>query len=243
MHFIESGDVVAPRGWPLSLGSSGVSLQLGELDPTLLRNRDCYLCVRGSSGSPSVEVALVWKWEAVLSSRPLAVADCSLDSPLALEMAATDDLPGLLQSLLVSVERAIERVPLDALAFPCPRCHDDDSGVVCACQCVCQQQGQVEKRDTSIQTSPMFEFVGSIPHIDSDEENDASREPADCPDFVSRGVTFRDRIRSEDIGNQWEVEMTTDVQHYQGKWRNHLLRLNIVYQRDYCNTIHEDEEI
>lgn len=161
-------------------------LQLGELDPTLLRNRDCYLCVRGGRDL-SVEVALVWKWEAALSSRALAVTSphSALESPVTLEMAATDegqDLPGLLQSLLVSVERAIERVPLDALAFPCPRCRDEDvivqdNGVVCGCQCVCQQQSQVEKKDTSIQTSPMFEFVGSIPHIDSDEENDSTHEP------------------------------------------------------------------
>lgn len=191
--------MVAPRGWPLSLGSSGVTLQLGELDPTLLRNRDSYLCVRGGRG-PSVEVALVWKWEAVLSSRALVVTspDSALETPVTLEMAATEegrDLPGLLQSLLVSVERAIERVPLDALTFPCPGCRDvdvlaEDNGVLCGCQCVCQQQNRVEKKDTSIQTSPMFEFVGSIPHIDSDEENDYSHE-ADgrqrCSDVTSKG--------------------------------------------------------
>ena len=195
----QSGDVVAPRGWPLSLGSSGVLLQLGELDPTLLRSRDSYLCVRGGRGL-TVEVALVWKWEAVLSSRALFVTspNCALETPVTLEMAAADegqDLPGLLQSLLVSVERAIERVPLDALAFPCPRCRDEDvlvegTGVVCGCQCACQQQNQVEKKDTSIQTSPMFEFVGSIPHIDSDEENDSAGEPVvtvRSPDVASTG--------------------------------------------------------
>ncbi|KDR23948.1 hypothetical protein L798_08872 [Zootermopsis nevadensis] len=199
-----SGDVVAPRGWPLSLGSSGVILQLGELDPTLLRNRDCYLCVRRGTG-PRVEVAFVWKCEAFLSSRALAVTSpphSALETPVTLEMAATDegqDLPGLLQSLLVSVERAIERVPLDVLAFPCPRCRDEviaeDNGVVCGCQCVCQQQSHVEKKDTSIQTSPMFEFVGSIPHIDSDEENDSAHEPDGTTrnsDLRSRG--FRSRF-------------------------------------------------
>ena len=184
----QTGDVVAPRGWPLSLGSSGVILQLGELDPTLLRSRDSYLCVRGGRDL-TVEVAVVWKWEAVLSSRALFMtsSNCALETPITLEMAAADDgqdLPGLLQSLLVSVERAIERVPLDALAFPCPRCRDEDvlaedTGVVCGCQCVCQQQNQVEKKDTSIQTSPMFEFVGSIPHIDSDEESEFAREPVE----------------------------------------------------------------
>jgi hypothetical protein len=186
MFVFQSGDVVAPRGWPLSLGNGGVILHLGELDPTLLRNRDAYICIRGDRGH-GLELVLFWKLEAVLSRRALVVSspDCALGTPVTLEMAATDDgsdWPGLLQSLLVSVERAIERVPLDALAFPCPRCRDEDvlpedAGVVCACQCVCQQQIQVEKKDTSIQTSPMFEIVGSIPHIDSDEETDATSEP------------------------------------------------------------------
>lgn len=170
----------------MSLGNSGVVLHLGELDPTLLRNRDSYICVRVDRGH-GVQLALFWKLEAILGSRTLVVSSPNsvLETPVTLEMAATDDgsdLPGLLQSLLVSVERAIERVPLDALAFPCPRCRDEDvlpedAGVVCVCQCVCQQQNQVEKKDTSIQTSPMFEIVGSIPHIDSDEETDANSEP------------------------------------------------------------------
>jgi hypothetical protein len=158
--------------------------------------------VRGGSGL-SVEVALVWKWEAVLSSRALAVTSSALETPVTLEMAAADegqDLPGLLQSLLVSVERAIERVPLDVLAFPCPRCRDEDviaedNGVVCGCQCVCQQQNQVEKKDTSIQTSPMFEFVGSIPHIDSDEENDSTHEP----DGTTRNSDLRSRGEFSDL--------------------------------------------
>ncbi|XP_021923306.1 uncharacterized protein LOC110831512 isoform X4 [Zootermopsis nevadensis] len=206
----KSGDVVAPRGWPLSLGSSGVILQLGELDPTLLRNRDCYLCVRRGTG-PRVEVAFVWKCEAFLSSRALAVTSpphSALETPVTLEMAATDegqDLPGLLQSLLVSVERAIERVPLDVLAFPCPRCRDEviaeDNGVVCGCQCVCQQQSHVEKKDTSIQTSPMFEFVGSIPHIDSDEENDSAHEPD--------GTTRNSDLRSRDVVIMNRPELVT----------------------------------
>jgi hypothetical protein len=157
----------------------------------------------------TVEVALVWKWEAVLSSRALFVTspNCALETPVTLEMAAADegqDLPGLLQILLVSVERAIERVPLDALAFPCPRCRDEDvlvedTGVVCGCQCVCQQQNQVEKKDTSIQTSPMFEFVGSIPHIDSDEENDCAHEPLGrvrSPDVASTGGLHRPLYRA-----------------------------------------------
>lgn len=43
----------------------------------------------------------------------------------------------------------------------------------CACQCSCRlPENQVLKKDSCIQTSPMFEFVGSIPHIDSDEDDE-----------------------------------------------------------------------
>jgi hypothetical protein len=189
----------------LSLGDAGVILHLGQVDPTLLRNRDSYICLRGGRGH-AVELALVWKLESVLKSRTVVVSsrNCVLETPVTLDMAATDDgsdLPGLLQSLLVSVERAIERVPLDALAFPCPRCRDEDvlpedTGVMCACQCVCQQQTHVEKKDTSIQTSPMFEIVGSIPHIDSDEETDAASEPDG-------------RIRNYDVASRGEYRFGT----------------------------------
>lgn len=43
---------VSPRGWPLSLGARGVVLHLGELDASLLRSRDCYLCVRVPDNQP-----------------------------------------------------------------------------------------------------------------------------------------------------------------------------------------------
>uniref|UniRef100_A0A6P7FJY6 Uncharacterized protein LOC114328738 n=1 Tax=Diabrotica virgifera virgifera TaxID=50390 RepID=A0A6P7FJY6_DIAVI len=90
------------------------------------------------------------------------------------------DLPEMLQNLLVSVEHAIKRVPLDDLTFPCPQCHQyvplerqEDDVMSCSCQCSCRlAENQVLKKDSSIQTSPMFEFVGSIPHIDSDEDDD-----------------------------------------------------------------------
>lgn len=90
------------------------------------------------------------------------------------------ELPEMLQNLLVSVEHAIKRVPLDDLTFPCPQCsqylpidRQEDDMSSCACQCSCRlSDNLVTKKDTSMQTSPMFEFVGSIPHIDSDEDDD-----------------------------------------------------------------------
>ncbi|XP_008197482.2 puratrophin-1 isoform X1 [Tribolium castaneum] len=110
---------------------------------------------------------------------------CSnLRSVADLELMSYDDydgaeLPELLQNLLVSVEHAIERVPLDDLTFPCPQClqylpveRREDEVMACACQCACRESPVVVKRDSAMQTSPMFEFAGSIPHIDSDEEED-----------------------------------------------------------------------
>lgn len=183
-------------GWPLSLGQSGVVLHLGPLDPSLLRNRDCYLCVRGRS-APGLEVALVWRRGGAISCRTLAqftnpldptdnhITSTILTTMTDIEMASLEDLDGedlpeLLQNLLVSVEHAIDRVPLDDLAFPCHQCHQylpvngDGSGSVgCACHCSCAlPETVVMKKDTSIQTSPMFEFAGAIPHIDSDEDEE-----------------------------------------------------------------------
>lgn len=188
------------EGWPLSLGINGVVLHLGPLPSVLLRNRDCYLCVRGRS-APGLEVALVWRRGGVIKCHTLAqftnplepqdqtITSCTMSSIQDIEMVSFedmdgDDLPELLQNLLVSVEHAIERVPLDDLAYPCPQCHQYlpmndrgvdaiDGSVNCVCHCACAlPETIVLKKDTSIQTSPMFEFAGAIPHIDSDEDDD-----------------------------------------------------------------------
>ncbi|XP_068911391.1 puratrophin-1-like isoform X4 [Tenebrio molitor] len=188
-------DGSAPLGWPLCLGPSGVAIHLGPLDPSAVRNSDCYLCVRSRS-APGLELALIWRQHSLIRCHtvaefkdPLANLDdimCSnLRSVADLELTSYDDydgaeLPELLQNLLVSVERAIERVPLDDLTFPCPQClqylpldRREDDVMSCACQCSCRlPDSPVLKRDSSIQTSPMFEFAGSIPHIDSDDEDD-----------------------------------------------------------------------
>lgn len=172
-------------------------LHLGPVDPSLLRNRDCYLCVRGRS-APGLEVALVWRRGGAVCHRTLAqfanpldpqdhrITCSDLSTMAEVEMTSfedldAEDLPELLQNLLVSVEHAIDRVPLDDLVFPCPQCHQylpveaEGNGVSCACHCSCSLPDSVVlKKDTSIQTSPMFEFAGAIPHIDSDEDDDGS---------------------------------------------------------------------
>ncbi|XP_063910546.1 uncharacterized protein LOC135127835 isoform X3 [Zophobas morio] len=188
-------DGSAPLGWPLCLGPSGVVIHLGPLDPSVVRNSDCYLCIRSRS-APGLELALIWRQHSRIHchtiaefKNPLESLDdimCSnLRSAADLELTSYDDydgaeLPELLQNLLVSVEHAIERVPLDDLTFPCPQClqylpldRREDDVMSCACQCSCRlPESPVLKRDSSMQTSPMFEFAGSIPHIDSDEEDD-----------------------------------------------------------------------
>lgn len=181
------------EGWPLSIGLTGIILHLGPLPPALLRNRDCYLCVRGRS-APGLELALVWRRGGVINCHTLAqftnpltedttITSTDMSSINNIEMVSYsdidgDDLPELLTNLLVSVEHAIERVPLDELAFPCPQCHqylpvNEEGESSCSCVCSCNlPEAVVLKKDSCIQTSPMFEFAGAIPHIDSDEDDD-----------------------------------------------------------------------
>lgn len=40
-----------PEGWPLTLGDSGLILQLGELEASALRLGECYLCVRSAAAA------------------------------------------------------------------------------------------------------------------------------------------------------------------------------------------------
>ncbi|KAK9882428.1 hypothetical protein WA026_021459 [Henosepilachna vigintioctopunctata] len=197
----------SPRGWPLCIGTSGVVIHLSTLDPSVVRNRDCYLSLRTRS-LPGLEVALTWRKNHELHSHTIAafrnplnslddIMCSNISSVSDLEMSSYDDfdgteLPELLQNLLVSVEHAIERIPLDDLSFPCPECLDympldnsEDSKTVCACQCSCKNllTPAVAKKEISLQTSPMFEFAGSIPHIDSDPEDDKESIRSDlvCP--------------------------------------------------------------
>lgn len=188
-----------PPGWPLCLGANGIVVHLGPLSPTLVRNNDCYVCIRSRS-APGLEVALIWRRSFQIHCRTLAefvdpvrnpndIMCSTITTAIDLEAAAIDEadgteLPELLQNLLVSVEHAIQRVPLDDLANPCPQClqfvpldrlDQEQDNSVCSCQCRCrlpEASPMVAKKDTSIQTSPMFEFAGSIPHIDSDEDDD-----------------------------------------------------------------------
>ncbi|XP_045464093.1 uncharacterized protein LOC123673564 isoform X3 [Harmonia axyridis] len=198
---------ISPKGWPLCIGASGIVIHLSPLDPAVVRNKDCYLSLKTRS-LPGLEVALVWRknhelhFHTIAEFRnPLDSLDdimCSnIESVADLEISSYDDydgteLPELLQNLLVSVEHAIKRIPLDDLSFPCSHCHEyipldknDDPSPDCACQCSCNiaptPTPLVSKKEISIQTSPMFEFAGSIPHIDSDAEDDKESIRSGCP--------------------------------------------------------------
>uniref|UniRef100_A0A4Y0BMR3 DH domain-containing protein n=2 Tax=Anopheles funestus TaxID=62324 RepID=A0A4Y0BMR3_ANOFN len=125
-------------GWPLAVAGALV-LHLGALDESLVRSQDTYLCIRPEPDTSKPELYAVWRGTSTSSAAAAGAATASnvapnatqhpsivyrrLDpirdpiTPLAVEML-TEDLPALLQNLLVGIERAISRVPLEDLSFP-----------------------------------------------------------------------------------------------------------------------------
>ncbi|KAJ6634647.1 Puratrophin-1 [Pseudolycoriella hygida] len=105
------------QGWPLGV-SGAVVLHLGALDESIIRPNDIYICIQPNADqiSTNPQLCAVWRRSGNIIYHPLN-PDKSHLSPIALEMLA-EDLPNLLQSLLIGVERAINRVPLDELSFP-----------------------------------------------------------------------------------------------------------------------------
>ncbi|XP_055536209.1 uncharacterized protein LOC129724944 isoform X2 [Wyeomyia smithii] len=119
-------------GWPLAVAGALV-LHLGALDESLVRSQDLYLCIRPEPETNEPRLYAVWRGGTAasdkLSHQPAAPVQSNsvvyrqLDpvkdpvTPLAVEMLA-EDLPALLQNLLVGIERAICRVPLEELSFP-----------------------------------------------------------------------------------------------------------------------------
>lgn len=102
--------------------AGAVVLHLGPLDESVVRSQDIYLCVRpsGSKGSPELAVACLSTQTGRVHFRsidPDSTKGASL-GPLAVEAMLAEELPQLLQTLLVGVERVICRLPLDDLSFP-----------------------------------------------------------------------------------------------------------------------------
>lgn len=186
----------------MSVGQNGVLLHLSEVDCAYLKAGDGYLTVRvepagdersaasGAVGAVAPVAQLYVVWRDFGAQTASCRAPLCLDSPLAImssveECADSLKLSALLQTLIVTVDRAIERVPLESLSFPCPHCigvgvggavavADDEFGSKCRCSSVQQelQHQLVEKKDSGIQTSPVFEIDHGFPHIDSDEDYD-----------------------------------------------------------------------
>lgn len=50
---------MVPEGWPLTLGGSGLVLQLGELEASALRLGECYLCVRSAAATATATTSSV----------------------------------------------------------------------------------------------------------------------------------------------------------------------------------------
>lgn len=117
----------AHSNWPLT-HLQAVVLHLGCIDEALLRSGDVYLCIRPAPGHASSihqtatvpELCATWRYTSasgvtcVQRKRISADAACAVTT-LTLEMLA-EELPHLLRSLLVGVEHAINRVPLDELS-------------------------------------------------------------------------------------------------------------------------------
>ncbi|XP_046469912.1 pleckstrin homology domain-containing family G member 4B isoform X1 [Neodiprion pinetum] len=92
------------------------------------------------------------------------------------DAVSDEDLPGYIGTLLVSIERAIERVSIDDLPFPCPSCrHGDTDDPLLGCKCGSQSCGCSNDycgcATNQPEESHTFEVAG-IKHIDSDDEEE-----------------------------------------------------------------------
>ncbi|XP_070494733.1 uncharacterized protein Pura isoform X3 [Chironomus tepperi] len=107
------------KGWPLTLTNGSLSLHLGTIDESLVRQQDFYLCIRSATSNVAPSLYVCWR-----ANETTGITYRQLDpdkdpiTPLHIEMLAGEELPHLLQTLLVGVEHAICRIPLDELTFP-----------------------------------------------------------------------------------------------------------------------------
>jgi hypothetical protein len=111
------------KGWPLTLSNGALTLHLGTIDESLIRHQDFYLCIRSTTSNVAPSLYVCWRANETtgISYRQLD-PDKDPITPLQIEMLAGEELPHLLQTLLVGVEHAICRIPLDELTFPsCPQ--------------------------------------------------------------------------------------------------------------------------
>ncbi len=168
---------VASRDSPLRVDGDGVVQRPAEADRAayLSDGDDSHRAVRLERGSSTAGLYQIWRslgspFRRLISRR----YESALEIMSGKDNADSLELSALLQSLVVTVDRAIERVPLESLSFPCAHCvgvtaADDSQFSKCRCPNV---HPLVEKKDSGIQTSPVFEVDHGFPHIDSDEDYD-----------------------------------------------------------------------
>lgn len=105
----------------MTLSNGALALHLGKIDESLVRSQDFYLCIRSSASNVAPALHACWRATSVHDHQ---IVYRELDprkdpiTPLHIEMLAGEELPHLLQTLLVGVEHAICRIPLDELTFP-----------------------------------------------------------------------------------------------------------------------------
>lgn len=118
----------------------------------------------------------VLRRDSVADDSPKGLEDRLRNGP---DDISDEDLPAYISSLLVTVERKIERVSLDDMTFPCPACRNIDTddpllGCRCAgddCGCGeddCDCSSSVSRKEQFVKS---FEVAG-IKHIDSDDEEE-----------------------------------------------------------------------
>lgn len=167
------------ESWQEDAGKTERRRRGGTSSPGVESRPEAARIKRGTSVSPTTVEN--WKggnsrWET--RSRALGLAE--LRTPFDIEAAVAvsceprpdalsdEELPGFIGTLLVSVERAIERVSIDDLPFPCPVCrHADTDDPLLGCNCV----AAAAAANVSGEASHTFEVAG-IKHIDSDDEEE-----------------------------------------------------------------------
>ncbi|KAI8121287.1 Puratrophin-1 [Lucilia cuprina] len=127
------------QGWPLVTPIGEVILHLGGLDDVEVKSAEIYLCVKTAETNKEPQLYAIWRTptenplintltstttaaKTTTSESGSTLKSCQLDyqdhtlylSTLALEMLS-DDLPQILQSLLIGVENSLERLSLNQL--------------------------------------------------------------------------------------------------------------------------------
>ena len=166
---------------------SGVLLNLGRVDhEPFLEDGHGYLCLQPSLHDAGVDCILTYKLRGIIRQRPVREKQLSrlfmnfnMDTrDLHEEEEDSDDeecLTSMLDTLLLSMEHGAE-----LRKFPVSSCEKncEEAEVKKVCQ-MCMSKRLIDRRDSSIQTSPIDEIESIIPHIDSEVSDEEDQEEAE----------------------------------------------------------------